>query len=113
MSDFPQLIKQIVQAEKKEGEINLLFVDDKEIHRLNKQYRDKDKPTDVLSFEMNEDGVIGDIAISKETAERQAKEYGATLDEEIKRLVVHGTLHLLGYDHGEEMKNAEKTYEKY
>jgi probable rRNA maturation factor len=61
---------------------------------------------------MDEDGILGDIAISTETAARNAKRYRVSLKREMKRLVVHGVLHILGYDHGEEMKNAEKVYQK-
>lgn len=89
------------------AEISLVFVDDDEIQTLNKTYRDKDMPTDVLSFplwdEEEEDVsgeiLLGDIIISLETAQRQAEEYGHPLEREIAYLMVHGLLHLLGYDH--------------
>jgi len=106
-----ELIKKIIKGEGKEGAIDLSFVDDKKIHELNKQFRQKDKPTDVLSF--NYDGkVLGDVIISRETTRRNAQRYGVTYADEVKRLVIHGTLHVLGYDHGRAMKHAEEIYSK-
>jgi probable rRNA maturation factor len=109
---FEALIKKIIRGEKKKGEIDLSFVADKKIHELNKKFRKKDKPTDVLSF--NYDGkILGDVIISRETTRRNAKKYGVTYNDEVKRLVIHGTLHVLGYDHGRRMKHAEEIYSKF
>lgn len=81
----------------------MYLTDDKTIRELNRAYREKDKPTDVLSFPISEEvggwTVLGDIVISVDTAKRQAEYIGHSLEEEIKRLLVHGFLHLLGYDH--------------
>ncbi|MFZ8862583.1 MAG: rRNA maturation RNase YbeY [Thermocrinis sp.] len=92
-------------------ELSIALVSDAQIKRLNKLYRNKDKPTDVLSFPIGEKVedwlILGDIVISVDTAKRQAKELGYSLEEELKRLLVHGLVHLLGYDHelgGEEEK---------
>ncbi|AAC07338.1 rRNA maturation RNase YbeY [Aquifex aeolicus] len=92
-------------------ELSVYITDDQEIRELNKTYRKKDKPTDVLSFPMGEEfggyKILGDVVISQDTAERQARELGHSLEEEVKRLIVHGIVHLLGYDHekgGEEEK---------
>lgn len=83
------------------------FVSDKAIRQLNQQFRNVDKPTDVLSFPADEQDKLnlGDIAISVETAARQAKENGLTFDEEVAQLILHGLLHLSGYDH--ETDNGE------
>jgi probable rRNA maturation factor len=93
------------------AELSIVLASDPQIKRLNKLYRNKDKPTDVLSFPIGEkvNGwlILGDIVISVDTAKRQAKELGYSLEEELKRLLVHGLVHLLGYDHelgGEEEK---------
>ncbi|MFH1576227.1 MAG: rRNA maturation RNase YbeY [Candidatus Margulisiibacteriota bacterium] len=94
------------------GRINLVLVDDQRIRQLNHQFRHKDKPTDVLAFPMNEDGVLGDIAISVPTTRRNAKRYGVSYQAELKRLVVHGVLHLLGFEHGRKMRHAEEIYQK-
>ena len=81
------------------------FVSDKTIRKLNQQFRGVDKATDVLSFPADEPDNLGDIAISVESAARQAKENGLTFDEEIAQLILHGLLHLSGYDH--ETDNGE------
>ena len=88
-----------------EFEVSVTVCDDNYIHELNKEYRGKDKPTDVLSFPMLEfdtpevTTLLGDIIISADTATRQAEEYGNTLERELCFLSVHSSLHLLGYDH--------------
>ena len=98
-------------------EISVRLTSDAEIHTLNKQYRQKDKPTNVLSFPMvqpdllptlanSDDGeiLLGDIALAHETCAREAEERGVTLEAHAAHLIVHGTLHLLGHDH---MNDAE------
>jgi probable rRNA maturation factor len=79
--------------------INL--IDDKLMRRLNRKYRGIDKTTDVLSFEIGEEGILGEVYISYPKAQRQAKEYNCSIGEELARLAGHGTLHLLGYKHKE------------
>lgn len=112
------------------GEVTLTFTDNEEIHELNKQYRNIDRPTDVLSFALNDEGVdeldiifevesedeldpisgmLGDIIISVERAEEQRIEYGHSLEREIGFLFVHGFLHLLGYDHQDDESEAIMT----
>ncbi len=98
-------------------EVSVTFVDNEEIHALNKKFRAVDKPTDVLSFPLfdyegeSEEppvdemlGMLGDIVLSLEQADLQAKEYGHSFEREVAFLTVHSMLHLLGYDHetGEE-----------
>jgi probable rRNA maturation factor len=83
----------------------IAFVSDKSIHRLNRRFRNVDKPTDVLSFPAEEETNLGDIAISVETAAAQAKENGLSFETEIAQLILHGLLHLCGYDH--ETDNGE------
>jgi len=80
------------------GEVALVLAGDRTLHRLNRDYRGKDKPTDVLSFPGEAAG-LGDIVISVETAERNARRLGRTLPQEIDVLALHGFLHVLGYDH--------------
>jgi probable rRNA maturation factor len=80
------------------GEVALVLAGDGTLHRLNRDYRGKDKPTDVLSFPGEEAG-LGDIVISVPTAERNARRLGRTLPQEIDVLALHGFLHVLGYDH--------------
>lgn len=83
----------------------IAFVSDTNIRKLNKQFRNVDKPTDVLSFPADEKENLGDIAISIDRAAAQAKENGLTLEDEIAQLILHGLLHLCGYDH--ETDNGE------
>lgn len=85
----------------------IAFVSDKTIRQLNRQFRGVDKSTDVLSFPAGDtdETNLGDIAISVETAARQAKENSLTFDREVAQLIVHGLLHLSGYDH--ETDNGE------
>ncbi|QYR20135.1 rRNA maturation RNase YbeY [Paenibacillus sp. sptzw28] len=113
-----------------EGEVTLSFVDDEEIHQLNRDYRGIDRPTDVLSFAMQEetdeeldiiyevesedediplDGMLGDIIISVERAKLQSEEYGHSLERELGFLFVHGFLHLIGYDHQDDSAEAVMT----
>ena len=89
----------------KQAEIGILFTDNREIAKLNKKYRAKSGPTDVLSFALLENsnslkipGVFGDVVISVETARIQSYEYELTIREELLRLIIHGVLHLCGYD---------------
>lgn len=101
MEDIKTLMKRIFKHVKEKQPMQIIFVTHEEIHRLNKTYRDMDKPTDVLSF-INDDPMdksLGDIFISIEQAKRQATEYGHSLDRELGFLAVHGYLHLKGYDH--------------
>jgi probable rRNA maturation factor len=87
-------------------DLSVLIVDDARMHRLNAHYRGIDRPTDVLAFAMREGPfthlqpqLLGDVVISAETALRQARARHHSLAEELTRLLIHGTLHLLGYDH--------------
>ena len=105
------------------GEVSVTLTNNEYIHTLNKQYRGIDRPTDVLSFALNEseapdveDGpdvnVLGDLVISVERAKEQAADYGHSVKREIVFLTVHGMLHLLGYDHMEEQDRLEMEAEQ-
>jgi probable rRNA maturation factor len=93
-------------------EISILLTTDAEIKELNSEYRGKDRPTDVLSFPMDDPLLIGDVVISVERATSQALQYGAREDEELARLLAHGTLHLLGFDHENGGRQAAKMKRK-
>lgn len=98
----------------REGIVSIAIVDNEEIRELNRDFRDKDVPTDVLSFPADEgvdlpavpDRFIGDIAISYERACEQAEAYGHPIIREMAFLTIHGCLHLLGYDHMNEEDQA-------
>ena len=95
------------------GELSVLLINDRAMRVLNEQYRGKDRPTDVLSFPQpslpgNVERLIGDVVISLQTATRQAKERKSTIHAEVVRLLLHGILHLLGYDHELGAKEARR-----
>jgi probable rRNA maturation factor len=94
--------------------LSIVFTDDKEICKLNSDFRGKPKPTDVLSFPQEQSRsrrrkseILGDVVISVQTARRQAREYATTLRDELLRLIIHGVLHLVGYEH-ESVSKAER-----
>ena len=95
-------------------ELSLLLVGDEEIRELNRRYLDRDRPTNVLSFPMMEGVVLGDVVVSIDTAARDARDAGIPLADELLFLMIHGILHLAGYDHEspesdeEAMKKKEK-----
>lgn len=105
------------------AEVSITFTDNKHIHEINREYRKVDRPTDVISFALNEGdepeieggapiNVLGDIIISVEKAVEQAKDYGHSVEREVAFLTVHGMLHLLGYDHMEEEDRKEMRQEE-
>ena len=81
------------------GGMTVAIVPDARVHALNRRYRKKDRPTDVLSFPSGERGYLGDVVIAAGVARRQAKAAGHSLQTELRVLALHGLLHLLGYDH--------------
>ncbi len=81
------------------GAVTVGIVSDRRVRRLNRVYRQKDTPTDVLSFPSREPGYLGDIVIAAGVARRQARDAGHSLQTELRVLALHGLLHLLGYDH--------------
>jgi len=112
---FERLLKKLVRHYGlNRPEIALSFVDDPEIRELNRKFRKRDKPTDVLSFPLNEkasDGrfYLGDIIIAVPTASAQATELSHGLERELEYLAIHGFLHLLGYEHGQGHEEEEAT----
>ncbi len=97
--DFEKIANTAVPGVHKDSEVSIVLVDDSEIHELNKNYRGVDKPTNVISFELGDDVLLGDIYISIDTALREAKDENIALENHVAHLVVHGVFHLLGYDH--------------
>jgi probable rRNA maturation factor len=89
-------------------ELSVLFCADPFIAALNKQYRGIEAPTDVLSFSQEDTHIAGDIVISVDTLARNARDFKVPADEELKRLLVHGILHLAGYDHGDSLLPPKK-----
>ena len=87
------------RAARLRGEVAILITNSATIRRLNRDFRGKNQPTDVLSFPSTEKGHAGDIAISSQIANKQAKTLGHTLSTELRVLILHGMLHLAGHDH--------------
>ncbi len=100
---FFELVVEREDRVKYQGDVNLVFTTDQKIRVLNRKYRGKDKPTDVLSFTLDEAAregeTFGEIYISAPTARRQAEKNGVSIVDEYVRLFCHGLLHLFGYDH--------------
>jgi probable rRNA maturation factor len=116
-AQFIQWVEKAVLPSQQEAELTIRIVDEAESHELNHQYRGKDKPTNVLSFPFEapeglEIPLLGDLVICKQIVEQEAKEQGKTDQAHWAHMVVHGCLHLLGYDHiqddeAEEMESLE------
>jgi probable rRNA maturation factor len=123
--DFVAIKESVIKG----SEVSITFVDDEAIRELNKEYRNKDSVTDVISFALNDDesdmfdenipNLLGDIIVSYPRTVLQAEEYGHSINRELGFLVVHGFLHLLGYDHMNEedekvmFKRQEELLEAY
>jgi probable rRNA maturation factor len=117
MEEVEKAVKMSLQLERGnlDYEVSVSFVTDEEIHVLNRDYRGVDRPTDVLSFQMDEeeevfgemDALLGDIVISMEKALEQAQEFGHSLTREVVYLTVHSMFHLMGYDHMSDDEKAE------
>ena len=106
--------RMLVALGRPEAELSILLCGDERIHELNRDYRGKDRPTDVLAFAMSEgEGgelageVLGDVVISLETARRQALVRHVSIVDEVTMLLAHGLLHLLGFDHQTEAEASE------
>lgn len=101
--NYQNIIKDIkevfVNEMKLDSDLSLILVNLEEIHSINKQYRNIDRPTDVISFEDKEEDYIGDIFICIEKVIEQAESYEHSVEREFAFLLCHGILHLLGYDH--------------
>ena len=110
LEDLKKVIDKAIEIEKIDNvEFNIIIVDNEKIHEINREYRHIDKPTDVISFALEDDEsfpgletrVLGDIYISLDKVYEQSETYGHSFFRELAFLTVHGLLHLLGYDHME------------
>ena len=106
IDELNEYTKYLLEYMKIDASFSIIIVDNEKIHEINKQYRNVDRPTDVISFALEEDEdyevkerLLGDIYISIDKVYEQAKEYGHSVKRELFFLVTHGFLHLLGYDH--------------
>ena len=114
--EIQSTIRKILKTEKSKSEgVNIIFCDDKKILELNRRFRQINKPTDVLSFPFDDSDLLGEIYISLDTAKKQSEKNGNSFDNEIQRLVVHGCVHLLGYNHKNkrDQRKMEEVEAKY
>jgi probable rRNA maturation factor len=100
------LVQSILTQEGACGELSVVLSADAHMQHLNAQFRGQNKPTNVLSFPAEDDGMLGDIVLSYDTLSREAAQQNKTLHDHALHLLVHGVLHLLGYDHEEEAQAA-------
>ena len=97
--DFNKIANAVVGSNYKNSEVSVVLTNDKEIQKINSQYRNVNKPTNVLSFELEDDVLLGDIYISIDTVKKEAKVENISVEDHTAHMMVHGVLHLLGYDH--------------
>ena len=122
ISVFASRIQKLAQhvlraAGEPRAELSLLLIGDSRMRRLNRRYRGRDAPTDVLAFSLREAGgpassLLGDVVISLPQASRQARAGRRSLDDELATLLIHGVLHLLGYDHERGDREARRMHRK-
>jgi probable rRNA maturation factor len=104
LAELERAARTVLEAESAgDCELSIALVGDEEMTRLNRDYLGHDRPTDVISFPLEQPAtfLVGDVYVGLDQARRQAEEYGVQLDEELVRLVVHGVLHVLGWEHKE------------
>jgi len=111
--DFVEkVVRYVLEEENNLGEVSIAFVGKEEITSLNKKYRKKEEPTDVLTFRYNDEDMLGEMIICPEIVERNAKDFGFEFIEELLLTLVHSSLHLCGYDHEYSQENAKEMFEK-
>ncbi len=115
-ADIRRLCRQIARDFRPEADVvNFIFVTDRRIHELNRRFLKRDRPTNVISFNCDEPHLpgepqlLGEVYVSRDRARAQAREYGVSYSSELRRLVLHGLLHLLGLTH----RQMEPLYERY
>ncbi len=108
-AEVSKLVKRVLQVERISAQgIHIILVDDEYLRRLHREYLDDDTPTDVMTFDLSDDGgVEGEIYISLDRAKAHAIQFDVSLDAEIARLIIHGLLHLKGYDDSTESRTKE------
>lgn len=107
-----KLVKKLSRELKFKDGLSFLFCSDTFCKKINKKFLGRDGTTDVISFPINENGYLGDVLINLKQIKRQAKRLKISYNEELKRIVIHGILHLLGYDHEKDNGEMEKLQEK-
>ncbi|HEX7676125.1 MAG TPA: rRNA maturation RNase YbeY [Bdellovibrio sp.] len=103
--------RKVLSATKAKAELALVFLEKKPAQKINKEFRGKDYATDVLSFESMDPASLGELVMCPEVLKRQAKEHGLTFQKELGYMLLHGVLHLLGYDHETNEKDAKEMFD--
>ena len=118
---FKEVAEKVLKGENKKGcDLSIVFVGERRMRLLNRKYRSQDRPTDVLSFDQSQKFPVipgtkrelGEVVICPQTVRKNAEKFNSTFKEELTRVLIHGILHLLGYDHEKDEKEAEKMREK-
>lgn len=112
-SKIIKLIKELSKDLKFKTNLSIMFCGDRLCRKLNNKFLKRDKITDVISFPLNENNYLGDILINLRQVKRQAKKYNVSFNEELKKILIHGILHLLGFDHEKDSGEMEKLEDKY
>ncbi len=102
--------RKVMRAEVARRELTLVFLDKKPARKINREFRGKDYATDVLSFDSMESSSLGELVLCPEVLKCQAKEHGLTYQQELGYMLLHGVLHLLGYDHETNEKDAQQMF---
>ncbi|MDG0817545.1 rRNA maturation RNase YbeY [Bdellovibrio svalbardensis] len=103
--------RKVISADKAKRELAMVFLDKKPAQKINKEFRGKDYATDVLSFDSMDPLSLGELVLCPEVLKRQAKEHGLTFQKELGYMLLHGVLHLLGYDHETSEKDAKEMFD--
>ncbi len=107
-----KVVSDILKSEVGRDDAVLVFVEEDEIRKLNESFRGIEGPTDVLTFVYNDEDILGEIVVCPRVVLRNSKEYGVNHEEELLRVVIHGALHLSGYDHERDISRAEEMMKK-
>lgn len=102
--------RKVINAEKAKRELTLVFLDKKPAQKINKEFRGKDYATDVLSFDSMDPSSLGELVLCPEVLKKQAKEHGLSFQKELGYMLLHGILHLLGYDHETSEDDAKEMF---
>lgn len=114
-SEILRLAKLVLKGENKESEsVSIAFISPEEIHQLNKQFRRKDKPTDVLAFERNPEMAqdVAEVVVCPEVVKEKTKDSELSFEKELANTLIHGILHVLGYDHERSRRDEKEMFEK-
>ena len=103
--------RKVLNSNKSKAELALVFLEKKPAQKINKEFRGKDYATDVLSFESMDPSSLGELVMCPEVLKRQAKEHGLSFQKELGYMLLHGVLHLLGYDHETSEKDAKEMFD--